>query len=200
MEARVHAIPWAVAAIVTIVALVQTLRLKLRAWSVSRRLRLQTGRAQAGEARAVALLARRGFTVTASQPTEQWMVQRGEQAHAFTLRADYLVERGGLRYVAEVKTGQDAPSLAARATRRQLLEYYCAFAVDGVLLVDADAGTVDEVSFQLPAARPRGGTSSSLALTIFVTGLVLGAFATVAVQRFARSGRATAAPAHARRD
>ena len=63
------------------------------------------------------------------------------------LRADLLVERGGRRYVAEVKTGEAAPSLATAATRRQLLEYLIAYRVDGVLLVDAERGSVHEVEF-----------------------------------------------------
>jgi hypothetical protein len=56
--------------------------------------------------------------------------------------------------VAEVKTGTLAPRIETATTRRQLLEYRVAFAVDGVLLVDADAGTVRRVEFPLPLARP----------------------------------------------
>src|SRR5207253_47533 len=97
---------------------------------------------------------RRGFVVTARQASERWTVRLGDEEHAFTVRADYLVERAGRRFVAEVKTGEQAPRLEMRATRRQLLEYCCAFAVDGVLLVDADAGTVEPVTFELPRATP----------------------------------------------
>jgi hypothetical protein len=181
MKTLPHGLPWALAACAMSLVLVQTARLRWRGWIVGRRLRRQSARAQAGEVRALSLLARRGFRVTARQPSERWSVQRGDEEHTFTLRADYLVERRGLRYVAEVKTGQDAPSLAARATRRQLLEYHCAFAVDGVLLIDAEAGTVDEVSFRLPAARPR---PLRPLLIVFVIGLSFGAFATVAVRRW----------------
>jgi hypothetical protein len=71
---------------------------------------------------------------------------------SIALRADYVVERRGRWFVAEVKSGETAPSLETPATRRQLLEYRIAFAVDGVLLVDAERDTVHEVIY-LPNSR-----------------------------------------------
>ena len=65
------------------------------------------------------------------------------------LRADYIVEQGGGRFVAEVKTGTAAPRLETAATRRQLLEYAIAFDVDGVLLVCPEEGAVHRVEFPL---------------------------------------------------
>ena len=70
------------------------------------------------------------------------------------VRADYIVRAGGRRWVAEVKTGRAAPSLATATTRRQLLEYQHAFGVAGVLLVDADARTVQRVDFRPPGRLP----------------------------------------------
>ncbi len=54
--------------------------------------------------------------------------------------------------VAEVKTGERAPSLTTAATRRQLLEYAVAYGADGVLLVDPEAGAIREVDFALAVA------------------------------------------------
>ena len=62
-------------------------------------------------------------------------------------RADYLATRDGSRYVVEVKTGAQAPRIETSATRRQILEYRIAFDVDGVVLVDAEAGSVHEMTF-----------------------------------------------------
>ena len=56
--------------------------------------------------------------------------------------------------MAEVKTGRLAPRLETSATRRQLLEYRVAFDVDGVLLVDVDAGRVHSLEF--PPHSPGG--------------------------------------------
>ena len=68
---------------------------------------------------------------------------------AMELRADYLVEAGAELLVAEVKTGDEAPSIGTAATRRQLLEYHVAFGVDGVLLVCPEHGTIHRVVFPL---------------------------------------------------
>ena len=77
------------------------------------------------------------------------------------MRADYLVEQDGERLVAEVKTGAEAPELSTAATRRQLLEYRVAFAVEGVLLVCPERGTIQRVEFPFPlptrSAGPRSG-------------------------------------------
>lgn len=64
-----------------------------------------------------------------------------------------MLVRDRWRFIAEVKTGRIAPSLAYGATRRQLLEYAAAFDVDGVLLVDADRGTITHVEVDVFAAR-----------------------------------------------
>ena len=95
------------------------------------------------------------------------------------LRADYIVQKEGKRYVAEVKTGDVAARIRAIATRRQLLEYRIAFDVDGVLPVDVEAGRVQVVTFPrltvdaMATAEPR----SLGALVIIVLVLVLAAMA-----------------------
>ncbi|MCZ7678051.1 MAG: hypothetical protein M5U28_04430 [Sandaracinaceae bacterium] len=78
------------------------------------------------------------------------------------MRADLLVERGGLAWIAEVKTGAEAPSITTRATRRQLLEYAHAFDVAGVLLVDPERGRVHRVT--LPGPRRARGPARELAI------------------------------------
>jgi hypothetical protein len=152
-------------------ALVQTARLWWRATAVRWRLAEQSARATAGEALAEKLLTAAGFTVEARQATRRWSVSVDGEPQPITLRADFVVVRRGRRYVAEVKTGQAAPDVAAPATRRQLLEYRCAFGVDGVLLVDAEARRVHAIDFALPP------TPSSLRaiLIAFVAGVLLGA-------------------------
>ena len=133
------------------VALVQTLRLWWGAASRRWRLAAQSARASAGEALAEKLLVAAGYRIEARQATHRWDVRVDGAPQEVTLRADFVVVRRGKRWVAEVKTGNDAPDVAAPATRRQLLEYRCAFGVDGVLLVDAEARRVRKVDFALPA-------------------------------------------------
>jgi hypothetical protein len=96
------------------------------------------------------------------------------------------VEHRGRRYIAEVKTGRLAPRLSHGPTRRQLLEYRAAFDVHGVVLVDADAGSIVHVDIDLVARdggdgnaasrRPQGPSTVALvAVLSLVVGLVVGA-------------------------
>jgi hypothetical protein len=162
------------------IALVQTLRL----WwgGAARRWRLaeQSARASAGEALAEKLLVKAGYRIVARQATQRWAVQVDGAAHEVTLRADFVVARGGKRWVAEVKTGAEAPDVAAPATRRQLLEYRCAFAADGVLLVDAEARRIHAVDFTLPVASPP--SPRAIATALFAGALLGAALAALALR------------------
>ena len=161
---------WAVAGGALGLVMVQTARLSWRAGLPGRRIRLKARRAQAGEDRAIDVLDRHGYAIVARQPTARWPVTAGATEWEVLVRADYLVRRSGRTLVAEVKTGDEAPTIASRATRRQLLEYLCAFEADGVLLVDAEAGTVDEITFALPV---RGVTRLFPLVLAFLLGAIL---------------------------
>lgn len=124
----------------------------LRRWRGSVRARRRAARAGAGEERAAALLEAAGFRIVARQARVAWAPRLDGEPLELELRADYLVEAAGERLVAEVKTGDAAPRLDTAATRRQLLEYSIAFAVDGVLLVCPEAGAIHRVEF--PGATP----------------------------------------------
>jgi hypothetical protein len=130
--------------------------------------------AAAGERAAGALLERAGYRIEGQQVSRTVEYALDGQPCVVEVRADYLVERDGERFVAEVKTGDEAPKLAHRATRRQLLEYAHAFGTRGVLLVDAEAGRVHRVSVPERARvlGPRRDLGRDLAL-LFV-GAVLG--------------------------
>ena len=104
-------------------------------------------RARQGEERAQRLLRRAGFRIDARQASETWWMLVDGRDVEVQVRADYLVSRFRRTYVAEVKTGELAPDPAYPPTRRQLLEYSLAFDVDGVLLVDVEAGEILEVGF-----------------------------------------------------
>ena len=135
-----------------IVAVVAALIALMLARALGRRRRSATAkrrgrRAVDGETRAAPLLARAGYAIVARQARITWTPLLDDEPHPIELRADYLVERGGRRFVAEVKTGDVAPSLDTAATRRQLLEYLVAFGVDGVLLVCVERGAIHRVDF-----------------------------------------------------
>jgi hypothetical protein len=145
---------WAALAILALVALgaavlALVLARLVRRWRGSWRARRRAARAGAGESDAAALLRRAGFRIVASQARVWWAPLIDGEPHETELRADYLVEARGELLVAEVKTGEQAPSLATAATRRQLLEYHVAFAADGVLLVCPERGSIHRIEFPL---------------------------------------------------
>lgn len=118
-----------------------------RTWrSIRASLRLR--RAGRGESKAEKILKRKGYRIEDRQVRTTFTFYVDGRPRSVKLRADLLVRRRGRRYVAEVKTGTHAPRPDHRATRRQLLEYWVAFDVDGLLLVDGDRGTVREIAFE----------------------------------------------------
>jgi hypothetical protein len=140
-----------------------------------RRLRLRMQRARAGEQRASQLLHKLGYRVLGEQVSGQYELAIDAQPVSIAVRADYLVERAGLRYVAEVKTGEAAPRIQSSATRRQLLEYRVAFEVDGALLVDVEAQRAQLVRFPFEPRReePRPTARWALLFTAVVLVVVL---------------------------
>ena len=179
-------------ALALLLAVVQSARLAFTRWLPRRRIQLARAAGADGELRAEPLLCRLGYTIVARQAPVTYDVALDGEWCAIALRADFLVERDGRRFVAEVKTGRLAPRLETPATRRQLLEYRVAFDVDGVLLVDVDAGRVHALEFPAPPSRlPEPGVTW---LAWLALGGALGFGAAVAWQRAPSS-----VAAHARR-
>jgi hypothetical protein len=131
--------------------------------------RRRAARAQRAEREASGLLEARGFEVLGRQVRKSWALIADGEEMRFDLIADYLVRRSGQRWVAEVKTGHRSLDLRHGPTRRQLLEYREAFAVDGVLLVDAEGQTLRRVHFH--AAR---NSVRAAGLLRFIAGVLVG--------------------------
>jgi hypothetical protein len=143
-------------------------------WRRSRRARRVARRAVRGEHAAEVLVEAAGFTVVERQVELEWAPRLDGVPVPTLLRLDLVVERDGRRYVAEVKTGAVAPRLETAATRRQLLEYLVAADVDGVILVDAEAGLVREVEFPGRGLASEGGPGVAPPRPRFAHGVVVG--------------------------
>ena len=150
-------IPWLVLAGFVALLALQTVRV----WWLARRPRVlarrRARRGLEGERDAEPLLHRAGYRILERQPTGSWRIDVDGEALDLRLRADFLVWRRGRRFVADAKTGERAPRITHGPTRRQLLEYRLAFDVEGVLLVDPERGTVQEIVFPLPPGSPSRG-------------------------------------------
>gem|GEM_PF-561912 len=161
-----------------LLAVVQTARLAFTRWLPRHRIAAARAAGADGELRAEPLLRAQGYAIVARQAPVSYDVAVDGERFEIALRADFLLERDGRRYVAEVKTGRLAPRLETSATRRQLLEYRVAFDVDGVLLVDVDAGRVHSLEF--PSHAPGGSDEPRVGWLLWLAlgaGLGLGASA-----------------------
>ena len=118
-------------------------RRRLDRWRRRRRSR----RAYRAEEDAPKLLRRQGFIPIDEQVRRSWTLLVDGEEEEVDLIADWIVERDGLHFVVEVKSGELGPSIRYAATRRQLLEYYCAFDVDGIILLDMNRGHWQLIEF-----------------------------------------------------
>lgn len=150
---RLDDVPRELLAAVAVVAALVAASMALRRWIRRARARRRFARASEGEREAAALLEAHGFRIEGAQVAASYAFGVDGEPVGVSVRADYVVSRGGERFVAEVKTGRVAPRVETPATRRQLLEYHYAFGVSGVLLVDADARRVHRVDFSRRATR-----------------------------------------------
>ncbi len=103
-------------------------------------------RGRLGEDKAIELLKNNGYKIIQSQVPLSGTFQIDNQPSNFNVRVDYLVEREGVMYMAEVKTGLAAQA-SNPATRRQLLEYANIGKTDKIVLVDSTLGTVKKIGF-----------------------------------------------------
>lgn len=116
-----------------------------RKWKVNRRFR----RGLQAEKNAIRFLRHRGYQILAAQLQETIVVYVDGQPEKITVRADFWCCRGWKTYIVEVKSGQQG-SIRLPNVRRQLLEYKLVYQPDGILLLDMEHHTLQEIRFSYP--------------------------------------------------
>ena len=104
-------------------------------------------RGRAGEISSINILKRNGYKIIDQQIRLEGHIFIDGRISKFELRPDFLVEKDGTKYIAEIKTGEVA-SPKNRNTRRQLHEYAYYGGYDVILLVDPDAISITRISFR----------------------------------------------------
>ena len=104
-------------------------------------------RGKKGERTSIQLLKMNGYTVLDEQIKLNGYFFIDDELNEFDLRPDLLVEKDGIQYVAEIKTGEVA-NPSNRNTRRQLHEYSYYSNQDIVLLVDPIKKSIKRLSFK----------------------------------------------------
>ncbi len=150
---------------------------RLVAWW--RRYRLARNRriGSQGEEQAVAILEGAGYHIISAQSERVARMLVDGESRQYAVRADFVVERQGRRYAAEVKAGEVVRDPVHSDTRRQLLEYRVVFhEMAGVLLVDVPSRSVLKVVFpDLSESSPRSRISWGRLVIAILVGLVVGA-------------------------
>jgi hypothetical protein len=134
-------------AVLLLIVVWQWSRARFSAWWRRHVILSRQAHAYACERDAPALLRRHGFHVEAAQARIRYELHLDGKPLTIALCVDFLVSRNGLRYAADVKSGEQATRLENPATRRQLLEYQLAYDVDGVLLIDVERERIRRVEF-----------------------------------------------------
>jgi len=140
----------------------------LISFKMSRRVQM----AQFSEEEAENLLKKKGFKVIGKQKRADVITFVDGRPNLGYVQADFLVEKNGKKYVAEVKAGEMVSDPTEPSTRRQLLEYKFAYKSYGLLLVDMIDRSIHTVDFKLPSYSE--DRIFKLILTALVVIIVLG--------------------------
>lgn len=98
------------------------------------------------------------------------------------VQADFIVEKNGKKYVAEVKAGELVSDPNEPSTRRQLLEYKFAYKPMGILLVNMLDKTIHRIDFELPSNSDDKIFRLILtALVVIIVACVLWVFASIKI-------------------
>jgi hypothetical protein len=93
-------------------------------------------RAAEGEKNAQKYLRDHGFTILDEQVHLEKKISVDGTALPFTLRADFLVKKGGHKAIVDAKSGTEAADPTTPDTRRRMFEYRCYYGVDDVYIYD----------------------------------------------------------------
>ena len=120
---------------------------KIRIWWKNFLFMLLKKRGQKGEKISVKLLEKNGYKIIDEQIKLNGYFFIDDDLKQFELRPDLLVEKDGVQYIAEIKTGEVA-NPTNRNTRRQLHEYSYYSGHEVVLLVDPIKKSIKRLSFE----------------------------------------------------
>lgn len=119
------------------------------------------------------LLFKAGYLIVAKQPKASIITEVDGKEHLGTLEADYLVAKGKEKDMVFVKTGQVALDPLEPIFRRRLVELQTVFGTEALLLVDPEAGSIQEIAFRFPRERSIDGLFRVL-LGVFIVFVIIG--------------------------
>ena len=103
-------------------------------------------KAKAAEKKAMDLLEVQGYRVIEVQPRRNITYNLNGQKKRAYVKADFLVRRNFKKIICEVKTGEKT-RITQAIIRRQLFDYYYAYGVSEVILIDMEKNRIDRITF-----------------------------------------------------
>lgn len=119
---------------------------KIRHW---RRGRISGKKPVHANAKAVQLLEEAGYEVLKAKPSVTVQMEIDGRPHPFELKNDYLVLRGGRRYIVRIRKDSKQARLHSKLWRGTLLRDVLAYGVNGVLVLHVEKETLQEVRFRM---------------------------------------------------
>ena len=104
-------------------------------------------RGKKGEKASIKLREKNGYKILKEQIKLDGFLLVDDALRKFELRPDLLLEKDGIRYIAEIKNGEVADP-SNRNIRRQLHEYSYYSGHDIILLVDPTKKSIKRISFE----------------------------------------------------
>lgn len=117
------------------------------------KLKRQSKTSRRAERVAEHFLEQQGYKIIAAQERVPIVTKVDGREYQNHVKADFIVQRDGLKYVVDVKTGAQVKKPTNADIRRQLLEYYLIYRTDGVLLVDMENNKIHNIEFTIKQSR-----------------------------------------------
>lgn len=125
---------------------VLALSYSLKAWNSYLKKKIYY-KAKAAEKKAMDLLEVQGYRVIEIQPRRDvYYYLNGEKKRAY-VKADFLARRFFRKVICEVKTGEKT-RITQAIIRRQLFDYYYAYGVKEVILIDMEKNRIDRITLK----------------------------------------------------
>lgn len=107
----------------------------------------QPAELSAADEQALDYLSRSGYQIREIHPTLPARMVISGKVRSFPVRADFLVEKRGKRYLVKHRKGSLSTRLTSVAARRYMLELIYTYSVKGLIVLDCSKQRHHEVSF-----------------------------------------------------
>jgi membrane protein implicated in regulation of membrane protease activity len=99
--------------------------------------------------RARAILEEAGYEILKIKPTLTVRMEVDDQPYPFVLKSDFIVSRGGRRYIVQLQQENKQLRLQSKLGRNTLLRDVLAFRADGILVINLRKETLSQVRFRI---------------------------------------------------